>query len=270
MLGMGRPALNSPETVKAAILELLADDGMSHPVTPTMFRRVVSVRRVREKLGGGDPAWIGRQIRAVQDEVLQANGTRNGIAGVPESLAGHVHALWDAALVTAQEELANVRNDAQRAIEAAGAERDDAMALAKMLESELHRLRLAETERERRIGAVESSLQCRTEELAREQERSHRLGQQLSEFSQVHERDREQLHEQLEARRQEYDGLTRKLLTDTDTHRQTFVTAQRALEAELAICRQLLEQVRRERDLLAGDATLAAPSAARPQPLRPR
>lgn len=266
---MARPALNSPEIVRATILELLADEGVSHPVTPTMFRRAVSVRRLRERLGGGDPAALGRQIRVVQDELLQAGAARNGIAGtagVPESLIGHVRALWDAALIAAQEEVAATRNEAQKTIEAALAERDDATALVTMLRSEQDRLRLAEGERERRIGNLESQLQVRTEELAKERDHSQDLERQLSEIAQQHEHERDQLEKQLEARREEFDGLTRRLLNDSDIHRQMFVTAQHALQSELNISRQLLEKVKRERDQLADDAAASARApAARPQ-----
>ncbi|WP_321813127.1 DNA-binding protein [Paraburkholderia sp. J69-2] len=254
---MGRTALNPPQTVRAAIIELLADQGVSRPVTPAIFRRAVSVRRLREKLGGGDPAALGRQIRLVQDELLQANVAKNGIdgtVGVPEPLVGHLRTLWDMALVAASEEFAGVRNEAHKTIEAAHSDRDNALALVEMLQSEHERLRRAESERERRIGELESHLQVRSEELAREQEHSQNLGRQLAETSLLRERERDQLEKQLEARRAEFDGLARRLLNDTDMQRQTFVTAQRALQSELSLSRQLIEQVTRERDQLLGDA----------------
>ncbi|PRY09107.1 hypothetical protein B0G73_10113 [Paraburkholderia sp. BL25I1N1] len=50
---MGRQPLHSQESIRAAALEMLAENSHGAPVSPALFRRVLSARRLRERMGGG-------------------------------------------------------------------------------------------------------------------------------------------------------------------------------------------------------------------------
>lgn len=249
---MGRAPLNSPQSVKAVILQLLTDGGVGQHVTPQAFRRAVSARRVRDKLGGGDPSWIARQIRAVEAEILSESSSRDAIADLPQAVAAAMRGLWQTAMAAATDEFADAREEARRAIDAARDERENADAVAAMLRIECQDVREQVAERDRKLGEIEATGRFLKQQLDEERELRQQAEAQRAELSRAHALDRESHRADLEAVRVEYEGLRRQLLKDTDTHRQTFAETQRALERELAACRQLIQQVTRERDLLAG------------------
>jgi len=57
---MPRPAIATPVDVRHAVLALVAEAGVGKSPSAQAFRRAVSVRKVRERLGGGNPATIGQ------------------------------------------------------------------------------------------------------------------------------------------------------------------------------------------------------------------
>ncbi|MGF6971411.1 hypothetical protein OKW43_008506 [Paraburkholderia sp. WC7.3g] len=52
---MARPAAVSPETIRTAVLAMLAEAGDTAPRSDARFRKIVSVRKLRARLGAGDP-----------------------------------------------------------------------------------------------------------------------------------------------------------------------------------------------------------------------
>ncbi|MGF6414857.1 DNA-binding protein [Paraburkholderia sp. MM5482-R1] len=242
---MGRAPLNSPESVKAAVLQLLTEGGVGQHVTPLSFRSAVSTRRVRELLGGGDPGWISRQINVVRADVLSTSSSRDVIADLPVAVGGAMRALWHTALGAAGDEFAGAREQATQAIEAARGERDEASALAAMLRTECTDLRDQIGERERKLGESEATGRFATQRLDEERARRQQAEAQLDELRRERTLDREEHEAALLAVQTEYEGLRRQLLQETDMLRQTFVENRRALEGELAACRQLIEQLTR-------------------------
>lgn len=61
---MARPTIATSANVRATVLALLREAGASESLSGQTFRRVVSVRKVRAYLGGGNPSTIGREINA--------------------------------------------------------------------------------------------------------------------------------------------------------------------------------------------------------------
>jgi chromosome segregation ATPase len=248
---MGRLPLNTTEAVIAVIRQQLAEGCAGTPVTPAVFRRLVSARGVRERLGGGDLAWINRTIRSVEAQILAESAARNPIADLPDAVAGTMRALWQSAVAEAHDQLAAVHAEARRAIEDARAERDEAIALTAMLRNECDALQQRADAHVHKIGELDATVAHLARQCDEERERRQSLEGRLADALRAREQDRAAHQEELSAVRYEYDGLRRQLLLESDAYRQSIGEAHRALERELAACRQLLEQTTRERDRLA-------------------
>ncbi|ACC74058.1 DNA-binding protein [Paraburkholderia phymatum] len=251
---MGRPPLNTTDAVIAAIRQQLAEGCAGTHVTPAVFRRLVSARRVRERLGGGDLTWINRTIRSVEAQILAESAARDPVADLPDAVATTMRALWQSAVEEAHNQLATVRTEAARAIEDARAERDEASALTAMLRHECGELQQRNDAHLHKIGELDATVAHLARQCEEERARRQALEARLADALDARERDRTAHHDELSAVRREYDGLRRQLLLETDAYRKTIGEAQRALERELAACRQLLEHTTRERDRLANRA----------------
>jgi Plasmid replication region DNA-binding N-term. len=55
---MPRLAAVAPDQIRAAVLSMLAEAGDAEPPTGERFRKIVSVRKLRARLGAGDPATL--------------------------------------------------------------------------------------------------------------------------------------------------------------------------------------------------------------------
>ncbi|MGX7002337.1 hypothetical protein [Caballeronia sp. KNU42] len=77
---MSRPAAVSADQIRTTVLAMLAEAGMDNdhqPPSGERFRHVVSVRKLRARLGAGDPATLARILNTIETEVVRA-----GLAGV--------------------------------------------------------------------------------------------------------------------------------------------------------------------------------------------
>jgi chromosome segregation ATPase len=144
-----------------------------------------------------------------------------------------------------------VHAEARRAIEDARAERDEAIALTAMLRNECDALQQRADAHVHKIGELDATVAHLARQCDEERERRQSLEGRLADALRAREQDRAAHQEELSAVRYEYDGLRRQLLLESDAYRQSIGEAHRALERELAACRQLLEQTTRERDRLA-------------------
>ncbi|CAB3724014.1 hypothetical protein LMG22037_05014 [Paraburkholderia phenoliruptrix] len=72
---MPRLAAVTAEQIRAAVLSMLADAGDGQPPTGERFRKIVSVRKLRARLGAGDPATLARALNANRGRG-RARGTR--------------------------------------------------------------------------------------------------------------------------------------------------------------------------------------------------
>jgi hypothetical protein len=265
---MGRAPLNSPESVRHAVQQLLDAAGTGVPVTPLLFRRLVSSRRVREQLGGGDPAWIGRQIRAIEAEVISQSTARFTATGLPEPVADSMRALWLMALEAARGELTDAQAAAAEAVVRAAAERDNSAALTAMLRTELDDWQRHARDRDMRIGQQEAELAESRRQLAEEKNRARLAETRLLEVTRAHDEARRQYDEAQAAVQREYAGLARQLMNATDEQRRALAAAQAALQPELKSLRQRLAQMTakyEQLDRARGDpAATPAPGGGRP------
>jgi len=79
---MPRPTVATAAQVREAIASLLKEAGIVGAASAPSYRRAVSVRRVRERLGGGNPATIAHEINALEKEIV---GTDNRNLGVVQN-----------------------------------------------------------------------------------------------------------------------------------------------------------------------------------------
>lgn len=225
---MARPAVATPETVRSAVFALLSEAGMGRsPASAQSFRRVVSVRKVRERLGGGDPATIGQAINAVQAEVVQPGAEPDLLPGLPADIAELMQQLWRAAVGVQLDDVARLRSDAQRLADATRDQLTEAQLRAEMLHHEVGELRAALGERDVRLVQASATLRQQTEQalVLQQQLDEARAGeaQRQAELDQL----RRSHEEGLAAARERYEGMSRRLLEETAQQRQ-------AAQAEVA------------------------------------
>ncbi|MGF6958618.1 DNA-binding protein [Paraburkholderia youngii] len=223
---MGRTPLNSPETVHAVVRQLLDAAGVAAPVTPLLFRRVVSTRHVRELLGGGDPSWIGRQIRTIEAEVISESSARYKASGLPEPVADSMRGLWMMALEAARLEFAAAQADALASVAAAAAERDNSNALVVMLQTELADRQKEAREQDVRVAQQQAELVQLQRLLAGETDRARRAEAARDQALRASEEAGRQHDEELAAVRERYAGLSKQLFAMTDELRQSRAAAQ--------------------------------------------
>ncbi|MFX1737970.1 DNA-binding protein [Paraburkholderia sp. A1RI_3L] len=257
---MGRTPLNTLETVRAVVRQMLDGAGVAAPVTPALFRRIVTTRRIREELGGGDPAWIGRQVRAVEAEVISESTARYTVSGLPAPVADSMRGLWLMALEAARGQFADAQASATEAVARAATERDNANALTAMLRAELQDWQKQARELDVRIGQREAELAETRGRISEESERARLAEARLAESLRASEAARQKYDEELATVRREYAGLSRQLFIATDQLRQSLADRQAAVQPELESLRRQLAQVTAKYEKLAragaGVATL--------------
>ncbi|TGP39701.1 DNA-binding protein [bacterium M00.F.Ca.ET.228.01.1.1] len=248
---MGRQPLHDEQSVRSAALEMLAENCHGAPVSPALFRRVLSARRLRQRMGGGgDLATFSRILKAVEAEVTRDSASRDTIPDLPEPVANLMRAVWRAALDAQTGDIARNRTEAQQAVADAEEGRDEANAVVALLQTELQDLRRDLAARDETIGRLRAELAEATRQLASSDTAREQLSRRLVTIQHERDTDRRTVEEQLAAVRTRYDGLHRQLLEQTDAQRQAWVDAKRALEQQLRAAEERLTEVRAERQRL--------------------
>lgn len=138
---MPRPAAVTPEQIRSAALSMLADAGDGQPPTGERFRKIVSVRKLRARLGAGDPATLARALNTIEAEVVRAGLADIKMPGIPVEIAEQMRALWQAAVAVQLDDVVRLKADAQQAVAAADAARTDAELRVELLRQEVTELR---------------------------------------------------------------------------------------------------------------------------------
>lgn len=149
---MPRPAAVSPEQIRSAVLAMLAEAGDAAPASGTRFRQIVSVRKLRARLGAGDPATLARALNAIEAEVVRSGLAEIAIPEIPPEIAEQMRALWQAAVAVQLDDVVRLKTDAQQAIAAADAARSDAELRVELLRQELTDLRAVLTARDTELA----------------------------------------------------------------------------------------------------------------------
>jgi hypothetical protein len=149
---MPRPALATPSDVRSAVLALLVEAGTAESPSAQSFRRVVSVRKVRARLGGGNPATIGRAINAVEAELVRQGLDTVAIPALPADIAALMTQLWQAAVGVQLDEVVRLKTEAQSVADGAREALAEAHLRSEMLKQELAELRAAVSDRDSRLA----------------------------------------------------------------------------------------------------------------------
>ncbi|WP_322048263.1 DNA-binding protein [Paraburkholderia sp. J67] len=256
---MGRTPLNTQEAIRSVVLRLLDSAGVVAPITPTLFRQIVSARRVRDELGAGDAGWIGRQIRDIETEIVTESATRrHSVPGLPTTVADSMRALWVEALQAAQTEFSDARAQAEACVVRAEADRQNASAVTAMLRTELDDWQKHARCGDTRIGQLEAELAEARRHLSDESERARRAEARLAEVSLASDAAGHRHAEELATVTERYAGLSRQLLNWTDQVRQSRGSRPAAVPPEMEALRQSVSQLAEQYEELRKSITLIA------------
>jgi hypothetical protein len=240
----------TPEQIRATVLAMLTEAGDATPPTAARFRRVVSVRKLRDRLGGGDPATLSRTLNAIEAEVVRAGLAEVALPDLPEEIAEAMRALWQAAVAVQLDDVVRLKREARATAEAAEAARTDAELRGELLRAELTELRALLAARdtalaEARAGAAAES--ARTEPLAARTAELEAALAAAQDLARASERAQAEAIASTQAR---YEGLSKQLLQET-AHQRDALSAERGqLASQLKFAERRIAALEQERSRL--------------------
>ncbi|MCP3024032.1 DNA-binding protein [Cupriavidus basilensis] len=251
----------TPAQIRATVLAMLAEAGDAQPPTAARFRRVVSVRKLRDRLGGGDPATLSRTLNAIEAEVVRAGLADLALPEIPIEIAEQMRTLWQAAVAVQLDDVVSLKREAQQAVEAAQAARTEADLRVELLRQELNEVRGRLAARDTELAdarAAYAALQPRAEQLAA------RVGELEATLAaaQAREAAGERAHAEAIATVQaRYEALSKQLLHET-AHQRDAVQAERTqLASRLKFAERRIAALEQERERT--EAALVSERAAR-------
>ncbi|SOE84458.1 replication region DNA-binding N-term [Burkholderia sp. YR290] len=262
---MARPAAVTPDQIRITVLAMLAEAGDAAaavpdtPVTRERFRRAVSVRRLRARLGAGDPAMLSRALNAIEAELVQAGLAEVALPGLPDAIAEQMRTLWAAAVSVQLDDVVQLRQRAQQVTADAETARHDADVRSEMLRIELGELRERLAARDAELTELRASSRHAAEGAQRLANETAALQTQLDTARTTLESLRHAHVTELADARSRYDGLSKRLLQETEHQRHAlaaererlatqFADAQTRITALEGLRERLLEDVASGRD----------------------
>ncbi|KWW38327.1 Chromosome partition protein Smc [Cupriavidus metallidurans] len=242
----------TPDQIRATVLAMLTEAGDAAPPTAARFRRVVSVRKLRDRLGGGDPATLSRTLNAIEAEVVRSGLADLALPEIPVEIAEAMRALW---------QVVRLKREAQATADTAEAARAEAELRVELLRAELSEVRgqLAARDTALAVACAAQAAAC-----ARADEQAARRGELEAALATAQERATagERTHTEAIATTQaRYEALSKQLLQET-AHQRDAVRAERAqLASQLKFAERRIAALEDERARL--DADLASERAAR-------
>jgi predicted nuclease with TOPRIM domain len=281
---MPRPAAFTPDQIRTTVLAMLAEAGdagatasasapsplsADAPVTRERFRRAVSVRRLRARLGAGDPAVLSRALNELEAELVQAGMAHLTLPGLPDAIAEQMRALWAAAVGVQLDDLVRLRQHARQAAAEADTARHDADVRSEMLRLELGELRERLTARDAELTELRASSRHAAERAQTLTVDAAALKALLDTARDTLEALRHSHTTELAEARSRYDGLSKRLLQETEHQRHALAAERERLTTQLAdaqtritalegLRERLLEDVASGRDAHRQAATEAA------------
>ncbi len=233
---MPRPAAISPDQIRAAVLAMLAGAGMDPehaPPSPERFRKVVSVRKLRARLGAGDPATLSRALNAIEAEVVRAGLAQVAIPGLPDAIAEQMRTLWQAAVAVQLDEVVQMKNAATQAAEAAEVARRDADLRVELLRVELSDLREQISTRDTALATVRAEFQAASGKMAEAETAAASLHNALESANAALHQAQSEHAAAIGAVHARYEGLSRQLLQETEHQRHALQTERERLSGQV-------------------------------------
>ena len=230
---MPRPAIATLEQIRSTILAMLTDAHDAAPASRERFRRVVSVRKLQARLGGGDPAALGRVINAVEAEVVAAGIDQIAIPDLPPGISDLMRQLWQAAVGVQLDEVAKLKLEAMDVAESAKAAMDDSALRVEVLKAELSELRSLLAARDTDLAQARADRGALSQQLQASQVENVALRDALA-AAHAHSNTQEQGHaKSLAEAQQRYEGLSKQLMQETAQQRQALQQEQTRIASQL-------------------------------------
>ncbi|WP_175948361.1 DNA-binding protein [Burkholderia pyrrocinia] len=250
---MSRPAAVTADQIRSTVLAMLAEAGDAAPASGTRFRQIVSVRKLRARLGAGDPATLARALNAIEAEVVRAGLTEIAIPDLPPDIAELMRALWQAAVAAQLDDVIRLKQAADAGVAAADAARTDAELRVELLRQEVQALRATLTARDAELADLRAQyglLRDRSASLeAQADERQAALDTLTAEQA-----DRDRAHTAaLEAAQYRYEALSKQLLQETAHQREALKKEHAQAASQLKFAERRIAALESERDRLDGD-----------------
>ena len=211
---MPRLAATSDQ-IRATVLAMLTEAGDAAPPTAARFRRVVSVRKLRDRLGGGDPATMSRTLNAIEAEVVRAGLADLALPELPAEVAEAMRALWQAAVAVQLDDVVRLRREAQQTAEAAQSARAEAELRVELLRQELSEVRAQLAARDTALAEASAALAAAS---ARADAQTARRGELETALATVQARvaaDERTHAEAIATIQTRYEALSKQLLQET-------------------------------------------------------
>lgn len=230
---MPRLPIATPDQIRATILAMLAEAHDAAPATRERFRRIVSVRKLSARLGGGDPATLGRAINAVESEIVAAGLADLAMPDIPAEIAEQMRQLWHAAVSVQLDDIVKLKAEAQQSVEAAQSALAESHLRIDVLKQELAELRGLLAARDAELAQARTDRAAFASQQQALQAEHETLQAQLQTMRE-HATTLEQSHaENLAAAQQRYEGLSRQLLNETAQQRQAMQQEQGRIASQL-------------------------------------
>jgi len=222
---MSRPAAVSADQIRTTVLAMLAEAGMDHdhqPPSGERFRHVVSVRKLRARLGAGDPATLARILNTIEAEVVRAGLAGITIPGLPETIAEQMRTLWQAAVAIQLDEVVKLKADATQASEAAEVARRDADLRVELLRVELAELREQLSARDTALATVRAEFRAAAGKMTAAETAALDLRAALTSANASLGTAHTEHAAAIAAIHTRYEGLSRQLLQETEHQREAW------------------------------------------------
>lgn len=230
---MPRAAIATPDQIRSTILAMLAEARDAAPATRERFRRIISVRKLKDRLGGGDPATLGRAINAIESEIVTAGLADLVLPDIPAEIAEQMRQLWHAAVSVQLDDVVKLKAEAAQSVEAAQATLSESILRIEVLREELAATRGLLATRDAELAQARTDLASAQAQLASLRQSQDVLQAELQ-AARTHAAALEQSHaENLTAAQQRYEGLSKQLLQETAQQRQALQQEQGRVASQL-------------------------------------
>lgn len=253
---MPRPAAVSADQIRTTVLAMLAEAGMDHdhqPPSGERFRHVVSVRKLRARLGAGDPATLARILNTIETEVVRAGLAGVAIPGLPDTIAEQMRTLWHAAVAVQLDDVARLREEATHAAEASNAARRDADLRTEMLRVELADLRAQLGARDSELANLRADGRSLSERAETLRASAADLQAELDTATSTLAQTRQAHADEFSAVHTRYEGLSRQLLQETEHQREAWRSERERLAGEIVRAQERIAALEGLRERLLTD-----------------
>ncbi|MGZ2747987.1 DNA-binding protein [Burkholderia stagnalis] len=238
---MSRAAAVSADTIRATVLTMLAEAGDATPPCSARFRQIISVRKLRARLGAGDPATLSRHLNAIESELVEAGLAEMAVPAIPPAIAEQMRALWESAVAVQLDDVVHLKRDAAQAADNARAAQHEAELRVELLRAELDHLRDTLRERETELATLRAAAEDAGNRLTVAEREAVDWRNQL-ELARHALTDAEHIHtEAVTALHRRYEGLSRQLLQETAHQRDAWRDERNRLAAQLAAAEERLQ-----------------------------